>query len=266
MLVSNGIDHVGHGRAGQAEFKLHCGRSVAAFCSYAKSRRRLPSRAQLSASLRVFRPDRYLGITKPIKTPSRHGLIPARSGRTQSRQIVFFAQQVRSPLTRGRRYQGAAGCGRVGSIPAHAGETGCRSWRRRRSRVDPRSRGGDRLFFGSACRRRGRSPLTRGRLTAGALYDGLAGSIPAHAGETARGPKALGLDQVDPRSRGGDTDLWAHRDRLRGRSPLTRGRLSRRLLLGHGRRSIPAHAGETVLGVSPATVGEVDPRSRGGDP
>jgi len=97
---------------------------------------------------------------------------------------VFFAQQVRSPLTRGRRYQGAAGCGRVGSIPAHAGETGCRSWRRRRSRVDPRSRGGDRLFFGSACRRRGRSPLTRGRLVLEWTACCRQWSIPAHAGET----------------------------------------------------------------------------------
>ena len=51
----------------------------------------------------------------------------------------------------------------------------------------------------------------------------------------------------------------------RGRSPLTRGRRRRALGPVVGRRSIPAHAGETFFDHGATPPNKVDPRSRGGD-
>ena len=90
-------------------------------------------------------------------------------------------------------------------------------------------------------------------------------SIPAHAGETNRPKNEKTLGGVDPRSRGGDLDPQNRSESSAGRSPLTRGRPNSLRLSLNTRRSIPAHAGETSLSDLQAAVGEVDPRSRGGD-
>ena len=96
------------------------------------------------------------------------------------------------------------GLEQLGSIPAHAGETALRCSQSRHLGVDPRSRGGDGIKLSHLPKRRGRSPLTRGRHDHEAL-DGLPfRSIPAHAGETLA-PLAARIGwKVDPRSRGGD--------------------------------------------------------------
>ena len=152
-----------------------------------------------------------------------------------------------------------------GSIPAHAGET-CRSTMARSStRVDPRSRGGDRGEKSAARPLQGRSPLTRGRRSS-QTHDILAtGSIPAHAGETRAALIWSSFLEVDPRSRGGDSFSSLEGLQLLGRSPLTRGRLARLDAQHESPGSIPAHAGETRFWRSPAADRGVDPRSRGGD-
>ncbi len=92
------------------------------------------------------------------------GSIPAHAGETHSRMARTVRRQVdprsrggdvadsnrypshqgRSPLTRGRHLGAQHGLGGRGSIPAHAGETWCCRSLLASSRVDPRSRGGDR--------------------------------------------------------------------------------------------------------------------------
>ena len=152
----------------------------------------------------------------------------------------------RSPLTRGRRSEGVTEAPRLGSIPAHAGETTAALPRRRCARVDPRSRGGDARLQRLMRRLRGRSPLTRGRRRGRDAGLAGCGSIPAHAGETSRSRVPQPSAQVDPRSRGGDRRGFCLRRECQGRSPLTRGRLFEIGTSGPSPGSIPAHAGETL--------------------
>ena len=72
-----------------------------------------------------------------------------------------------------------------------------------------------------------------------------AGSIPAHAGETALAAGVCVAPEVDPRAR--------------------RGRLKMRPAVQVIERSIPAHAGETSARDMAALRRLVDPRARGGD-
>ena len=131
--------------------------------------------------------------------------------------------------------------------------------------VDPRSRGGDDNDGNALLTGAGRSPLTRGRHRGDAFGNQWVRSIPAHAGETLQRQAKSHRLKVDPRSRGGDAwhPVWRHTSR--GRSPLTRGRPVVMPLSFHSSRSIPAHAGETVILQSALDFHEVDPRSRGGD-
>ena len=93
----------------------------------------------------------------------------------------------------------------------------------------------------------------------------LMGSIPAHAGETFKVSILLRYHQVDPRSRGGDSNGRRKQPPGVGRSPLTRGRRSIMKMQVIFSGSIPAHAGETMNHGFPLAQIEVDPRSRGGD-
>ena len=171
----------------------------------------------------------------------------------------------RSPLTRGRHEHGLVRAAPSGSIPAHAGETTAPRPRPAAPAVDPRSRGGDPGWLQALVAEGGRSPLTRGRLV-GCIPGGLLpGSIPAHAGETALLAGPLNLAAVDPRSRGGDAAVTENGWALKGRSPLTRGRLPTSFSPVAFSRSIPAHAGETWRARCWRLSPGVDPRSRGGD-
>ena len=151
-----------------------------------------------------------------------------------------------SPLTRGKRRR-IVGLGvRVGLIPAHAGKTRAPRSCRPLPRAHPRSRGENRT---SAARRRpvsGSSPLTRGKRAVRARPRIAAGLIPAHAGKTRRGLFRRRLRGAHPRSRGENLLEANILPRLRGSSPLTRGKRRARLLDGVVRRLIPAHAGKTV--------------------
>ena len=150
---------------------------------------------------------------------------PRSRGGDQQIKSQFASLRGRSPLTRGRPGNpGAAQC-RLGSIPAHAGETPRPSPPSSPAGVDPRSRGGDSEIAVKTCGSCGRSPLTRGRRALVRYRPAARGSIPAHAGETAPARLRSCLTWVDPRSRGGDRDQSIHTRFAQGRSPLTRGRL-----------------------------------------
>ena len=151
----------------------------------------------------------------------------------------------RSPLTRGRPNRLVASGVDPGSIPAHAGETSRTRPALDSPRVDPRSRGGDPPGRRRWSSTRGRSPLTRGRPFIGDGSQLTGRSIPAHAGETPSTADEVLFPGVDPRSRGGDQAFATPRCVMRGRSPLTRGRLAVGGIMHITQRSIPAHAGET---------------------
>ncbi len=171
----------------------------------------------------------------------------------------------RSPLTRGRLGHTQLAWQDLGSIPAHAGKTAWCMATASASWVDPRSRGEDRPRKGNPGRVWGRSPLTRGRQADELPIGWRGGSIPAHAGKTCIRGTAAGEHQVDPRSRGEDTEMVSSGVTGTGRSPLTRGRpvaaRHQRAQLG----SIPAHAGKTRTAWPGSRHRRVDPRSRGED-
>ena len=66
-----------------------------------------------------------------------------------------------------------------------------------------------------------------------------------------------------PRSRGENAQAWNSDCARRGASPLTRGKPIVRYIQCGRRGRIPAHAGKTRNGVSPASQGWAHPRSRG---
>ena len=115
--------------------------------------------------------------------------------------------------------------------------------------VHPRSRGEYSSFWQVGAPRGGSSPLTRGILW---ITDGWRTNdrfIPAHAGNTEREFIPDQRGQVHPRSRGeyklGDVTLCKDS----GSSPLTRGIQVIDALDSDIGRFIPAHAGNTVVGI-----------------
>ena len=132
-------------------------------------------------------------------------------------------------------------------------------------KVDPRARGGDISTVLAVSADNGRSPRTRGRHVKLDTTHIRAGSIPAHAGETAdvrAGAPPIG---VDPRARGGDCSRAANSSSEAGRSPRTRGRPADPDGGESTFWSIPAHAGETFSFLLRCSLQLVDPRARGGD-
>ena len=112
-----------------------------------------------------------------------------------------------SPLTRGKPTSPTWKTLRLGSIPAHAGETAPLSRSRFPWTVHPRSRGGNSKRASCSLSCLGPSPLTRGKLRPTTVTCWLFGSIPAHAGETDWCISPWWVVTVHPRSRG-ETRTW----------------------------------------------------------
>ena len=154
--------------------------------------------------------------------PMVPGLIPAHAGKTDSCRPSCRIHRAQprsrgeniltrkcasiwrgsSPLTRGK-----PSCGHVfvlarGLIPAHAGKTcpGGRAWAR--PGAHPRSRGENFSATSIIRKRRGSSPLTRGKLLPSLIATLDGGLIPAHAGKTRAGRSEAKESEAHPRSRG----------------------------------------------------------------
>ena len=153
----------------------------------------------------------------------------------------------------------------TGLIPAHAGSTpGC-FLLLHFIRAHPRSRGVDRGLLYPLFRPLGSSPLTRGRhCVAGFLRLGWR-LIPAHAGSTFICAHFVDSERAHPRSRGVDLSQNSPIKRIKGSSPLTRGRRARDTTIRAAQRLIPAHAGSTVPPPLPINGTRAHPRSRGVD-
>ena len=150
-----------------------------------------------------------------------------------------------------------------GLIPAHAGKTAEEEAIHVRPPAHPRSRGenGDGPRY--AKRGQGSSPLTRGKLAACELLQGVGRLIPAHAGKTTRLKASCADSPAHPRSRGENVSTATPPARQPGSSPLTRGK--RPVPDRHRERPglIPAHAGKTTAAVAARPHGPAHPRSRG---
>ena len=89
-----------------------------------------------------------------------------------------------SPLTRGKPRREPIDCSHQGLIPAHAGKTGGSASTERTQEAHPRSRGENIASLASLSKRRGSSPLTRGKPQEEIDKMFSNGLIPAHAGKT----------------------------------------------------------------------------------
>ena len=171
----------------------------------------------------------------------------------------------RSPRTRGKRRLGSVPKIPLGTIPAHAGETRTRRAPRRTRRDDPRARGGNRARVRPQHLDMGRSPRTRGKPLDGDHGSRWRGTIPAHAGETSIAAWLEALVRDDPRARGGNTTAFSVIEKVKGRSPRTRGKHEHRSQIIQMSGTIPAHAGETRSAALALRQGGDDPRARGGN-
>ena len=109
----------------------------------------------------------------------------------------------------------------------------------------------------------GSSPLTRGKLQEHEPTFLARGLIPAHAGKTRLGGGLSLKRGAHPRSRGENTLTVSCGARVRGSSPLTRGKRRDRSPPGGQERLIPAHAGKTFGVAAVGSVMPAHPRSRG---
>ena len=166
---------------------------------------------------------------------------------------------------RGKPIQRVQRCGRLRSIPAHAGETRQRPFAEDHSRVHPRACGGNVVGAGTSGERPGPSPRMRGKLNDFYYSHSTNGSIPAHAGETHGGSVNLTLPWVHPRACGGNPSIDTHPDPGVGPSPRMRGKPSSSGCHPSPPGSIPAHAGETPPHFRSRARSPVHPRACGGN-
>ena len=148
-------------------------------------------------------------------------------------------------------------------IPTHAGKTVRRRRTLRFRRAHPRSRGENGKVRHSDQIRYGPPPLTRGKRTRNRVRELVPGLIPAHAGKTTPPPNAPEFQWAHPHSRGENYAGASEVFRRNGSSPLTRGKPAGRWWSWVWVRLIPAHAGKTLVALSPVTVVWAHPRSRG---
>ena len=213
----------------------------------------------------------------------RVGLIPARAGNTCFRLSVRLASRAHprsrgehlkiwsgppvvrgsSPLARGTHVLVHEGRGRVGLIPARAGNmeepppTPPVKW------AHPRSRGEHRSHQNRGCRPTGSSPLARGTRARNCRSTSRAGLIPARAGNTNNSILESVFNRAHPRSRGEHSLQVPLQLRRWGSSPLARGTPGA-YHRGRGRQGlIPARAGNTSIGTTASITHWAHPRSRG---
>ena len=155
-----------------------------------------------------------------------------------------------SPLMRGKRDGLAAAVGAAGLIPTHAGKTSASARTTRRGRAHPRSCGENTHGGSQFSAITGSSPLTRGKRTDRRRRRSQQRLIPTHAGKTSRRPPPSSPSGAHPHSRGENPIDTESSDMKAGSSPLTRGKLSARVIWS------------VMGGSSPLTRGKLDKTAR----
>ena len=172
---------------------------------------------------------------------------PRSCGENTDRSLMSTSGKGSSPLTRGKQRRRPRERCAAGLIPAHAGKTRSQYGSCREPRAHPRSHGENWISGAQLRGSEGSSPLTRGKRGRRLARACGCGLIPAHAGKTTRRVSRSQPTTAHPRSRGENMSSPASGVRIRGSSPLTRGKQegpARRIRPG---RLIPAHAGKTGL-------------------
>ena len=132
----------------------------------------------------------------------RHGLIPARAGKTQAVRSLHAEEAGSSPRVRGKPGPGLQEAARRGLIPARAGKTRPRRHHRRRTRAHPRACGENCRTPGSPGSAAGSSPRVRGKLLALPALAAAGGLIPARAGKTPCPSRSTRNPRAHPRACG----------------------------------------------------------------
>ena len=172
----------------------------------------------------------------------------------------------RSPRARGSPKPGGGRRDGAGAIPACAGEPASSAQAPRRSRGDPRVRGGagDRRALRTFDK--GRSPRARGSRRHDHCLDRPYGAIPACAGEPRSRRTEVSSTRGDPRVRGGATRGSRGGSTSPGRSPRARGSQPAVARVQVRLGAIPACAGEPSYRRRQRVPSRGDPRVRGGAP
>ncbi len=196
--------------------------------------------------------------------PVRRAVYPRVCGGTEMPFVGVGPIEGLSPRVRGNHFTGRAAAGKVGSIPACAGEPDGFGFQSSGLRVYPRVCGGtghEQQPFGDEP---GLSPRVRGNHGHDAGADGGGGSIPACAGEPSRRSSGRRGTRVYPRVCGGTMGTTLEQTAEEGLSPRVRGNpgqvLDDAVVLG----SIPACAGEPSRRSSGRRGTRVYPRVCGG--
>ena len=111
----------------------------------------------------------------------------------------------------------------------------------------------------------GLSPLARGKPLRPHDGGGIAGPIPAGAGETGSVGSGIVSLRAYPRWRGGNQISVGRLSSARGLSPLARGKRGEKVPRNTWSGPIPAGAGETDLRHQPPPLPKAYPRWRGGN-
>ena len=185
-------------------------------------------------------------------------------GNGEHPSLTSYAQGP-SPRVRGKPHLNVFDVQPAGSIPASAGETGCRAQGPAEGRVHPRECGGNTRPSPARPDGRGPSPRVRGKLHQADRRQAGVRSIPASAGETSRFESSTAAATVHPRECGGNGLTGELGAKLGGPSPRVRGKRWPRAARASRRGSIPASAGETNTSTPPRGSTGVHPRECGGN-
>ena len=201
-----------------------------------------------------LRPRRPRGIGsipacagEPGGSPSsqcRRRVYPRVCGGTRRTRRMLPRRLGLSPRVRGNLPHADPHCHRHGSIPACAGEPFISAMSPTRTRVYPRVCGGTSCGSRRHPRDRGLSPRVRGNHTRMTGTASAARSIPACAGEPARGESSGPFVRVYPRVCGGTSGGFRIHRRDPGLSPRVRGNRAGQRPPLNNPGSIPACAGE----------------------
>ena len=152
----------------------------------------------------------------------------------------------------------------TGSIPARAGEPRDPCPNRGAETVYPRACGGTNSTVRRIPSGSGLSPRVRGNLASypvGLIFEG---SIPARAGEPGAGDEGVAHHGVYPRACGGTEATISPSSLMTGLSPRVRGNHRQSPSPQSSAGSIPARAGEPVIGLMTHSLTPVYPRACGG--
>ena len=164
---------------------------------------------------------------------------------------------------RGKPFDGLCRCGGLRIIPAHAGQTTFLHTIALCFPDHPRACGANTFLISSLNCGNGSSPRMRGKHSNTVAEKHPIRIIPAHAGQTTVFDGLKSIDADHPRACGANGTLLISARPLGGSSPRMRGKPRGSGNAVHGRRIIPAHAGQTTSNYTAKMKAADHPRACG---